>query len=302
METNVVFMGSPDFALPTLNALHENFNLIGVITQPDRPAGRGRQTRPPDVKVLARKLRLSYIQPVSLRDAEAIQQLQEWSPDVIVVAAFGQILREEVLSLPLYGCINVHASLLPRWRGAAPIQAAILNDDVTGITIMKMDRGLDTGPILSQKKVSISNTINAGDLFSQLADIGAELLIETLPGYIKGEIIPKAQSDEEATYAPRISKADGELDFSHSAEYLARKVRAYHPWPGAFQFFNGYRIKVIEAHALSVKCEPGHRYIYGEKPAWGTSSGLLVLDQVQLAGKKQVSGEDFLRGSKNWVE
>ena len=302
MDIKVVFMGSPDFALPTLEALHNNFNVLGVVTQPDRPAGRGRQPQPPDVKVLANVLGLPCIQPASLRDTAAIEQLLDWSPDVIVVAAFGQILREEVLSLPPHGCVNVHASLLPRWRGAAPIQAAILNDDVTGITIMKMDKGLDTGPILRQKVVQIQDTDTAGDLFDELAVVGADLLIETLPSYISGEIVPKPQADDEATYAPRISKEDGALDFSQPAELLARKVRAYYPWPGSFQFFDGARIKVIKAHALSVNCKPGQRYIYGEKPAWGTSDGLLVLDQVQLAGKKQVSGEDFLRGAKNWVE
>ncbi len=161
MELKVVFMGSPDFALPTLEALHENFNVLGVVTQPDRPAGRGRQQRPPVVKVLAETLELPCIQPTSLRDKAAIEQLLEWSPDVIVVAAFGQILREEVLSLPPHGCVNVHASLLPRWRGAAPIQAALLNDDVTGITIMKMDQGLDTGPILKSEGCSNKNKVHS---------------------------------------------------------------------------------------------------------------------------------------------
>ena len=178
-----MFMGSPDFALPTLRALHQKFNVIGVVTQPDRPAGRGQRLQPPDVKLLAESLNLSVIQPKSLKEPVALQQLEEWHPDVIVVAAFGQILRENVLTLPRFGCVNVHASLLPRWRGAAPVQAALLNDDTTGVTIMKMDAGLDTGPILSQS-LQIPPDSTAGDLFLFLQN-GADLLIDTLPDYVR---------------------------------------------------------------------------------------------------------------------
>ena len=303
MTHNIVFMGSPDFALPTLKAIHENFNVVGVVTQPDRPAGRGRSLQPPDVKRLADSLMLPYIQPRSLKEEKALTQLKEWMPDVIVVAAFGQILRENVLNLPPHGCINVHASLLPRWRGAAPVQAAILHDDITGVTIMKMDKGLDTGPILSQRAVPIPEEMTAGKLFDQLAQMGADLLVETLPKYINGEIQPQPQDDEKATYAPRLKKEDGVLDFSQPAAFLARMVRAYNPWPGAYQFFDDSRLKIYQAHAVeNITVDPGTRLVHNGKPAWGTAEGILVLNRVQAAGKRRISGEEFLRGAKNWLE
>ncbi len=303
MKIRVVFMGSPDFALPTLRALYDHFQVVGVVTQPDKPAGRGRRLRPPDVKALAQMLDLPIIQPGTLKDPQALDQLEQWAPDVIVVAAYGQILRQNILNLPPYGCVNVHASLLPRWRGAAPVQAAVLHDDITGVTIMKMDQGLDTGPILSQKRIPIPKDMTAGDLFDILAQVGAELLVQTLPKYISGEIHPQPQDDEQATYAPKLTKADGELDFNQPAEFLARMVRAYSPWPGAYQFFNGTRLKVYKAHVeKSNDILPGKRVIVDGQPAWGTISDLLVLDEVQLAGKSRLSGRDFLLGAKNWIE
>ena len=302
MITRVVFMGSPDFALPTLTALVETFTVVGVITQPDRPSGRGRKVQPPPVKTLAHKLGLSIIQPPSLKDPEALNQLKSLNPDVIVVAAFGQILRKDVISMPPFGCLNVHASLLPRWRGAAPIQAAILHDDITGVTIMKMDQGLDTGPIISQRSIPIPKDMTAGLLADCLAQMGADLMVDTLPKYIQGEIQLRPQDDADATYAQKLNKADGLLDFEQPAEFLARQVRAYHPWPGTFQFFGDVRIKVFRAHAEdAADVIPGQRYIVDEQPAWGTTDGLLVLDKVQAAGKAWLSGEEFLRGTKNWI-
>ena len=301
MSTRIVFMGSPDFALPTLEALEKAFEVVGVVTQPDRPSGRGQKMTPPDVRILAEKLGLPIIQPVRLNEPEAMAQLKAWSPDVIVVAAFGQILREEVLTLPPFGCINVHASLLPRWRGAAPVQAAVLHDDVTGVTIMQMEKGLDTGPILSQRSCSITEEMTAGVLFTKLADMGAALLVDTLPAYLNGEIEPIPQDNEQSTYAPMLKKGDGELDFSKPAKFLARMVRAYQPWPGAYQFFGDVRLKVYKAHAVAAQgVVEGGRYIVSGQPAWGTVDGLLVLDDVQAAGKTRVSGEDFLNGVKNW--
>jgi methionyl-tRNA formyltransferase len=274
-----------------------------VVTQPDRPAGRGRKQQAPDVKKLAISLGLPYIQPATLKEESALQQLRDWAPDVIVVAAFGQILRENVLNLPHFGCVNVHASLLPRWRGAAPVQAALLHDDVTGVTIMKMDKGLDTGPILSQRSIPISDEMTAGKLFDQLAVMGADLLLETLPKYINGGINPQLQDDENATYASRLKKEDGKLDFSRPASFLARMVRAYNPWPGAYQFYDGTRLKVYKSHAVEqINALPGERLIYKEKPAWGTGQGLLILDQVQAAGKSRLTGKEFLRGAKDWIK
>jgi len=302
MDLRIVFMGSPDFALPTLDALHAAFNLVGVVTQPDRPAGRGRKMIPPDVKVRAQELDLPLIQPKTLKDPDAMTQLEKWQPDVIVVAAFGQILRENVLSQPDFGCVNVHASLLPRWRGAAPVQAAVLHDDATGVTIMKMDQGLDTGPILSQKAIPIPEDMTAGECFGALARLGADLLVETLPKYVQGELQPQPQEDALATYAPRLEKEDGKLDFNQPADFLTRQVRAHNPWPGAYHFFTDKRLKVLRAHSFDFdNAQPGQRYIVDEKPAWGTSEGLLVLDEVQLAGKSRMSGMDFLHGAKDWI-
>ena len=303
MDIRVVFMGSPDFALPTLKALDENFSVVGVVTQPDRPAGRGQKLQSPDVKVLAQFLDLPIIQPATLKDPDALSQIEAWEPDVIVVDAFGQILRENVLNLPPHGCVNVHASLLPRWRGAAPVQAAVLYDEVTGVTIMKMDKGLDTGPILSQSAIQIPQEITAGELFNMLAAMGADLLIETLPDYVLGCIQPQPQDEEQATYAPRLNKMDGELDFSLSASFLSRKVRAFNPWPGAYTNVEGTALKIFRTHTQEgINIIPGRRYVIEDKPALGTSQGYLVLDEVQLAGRGRLSGTDFLRGAKNWSD
>ena len=302
MDTNIVFMGSPDFALQTLKLLADYYPVVGVVTQPDRPAGRGRHLKAPPVKKLAQKLALPVIQPRRLSEPEAMEQLRTWAPDLIVVAAFGQLLRPDVLDLPPHGCLNVHASLLPRWRGAAPINAAILHgDEETGVTIMKMDPGLDSGPIVSQRAIPITPEDTAGSLFNKLAPLGAELLMETLPAYLRGEIEPRPQDDSEATYAPKLSRADGKLDFGQPAEYLARKVRAFNPWPGTFMHWHGDRLKIHQAHAVSAT-SPGVGVLtaYEDYPAAGTSEGLLVLDRVQPACKQAMKGDAFLRGARDW--
>lgn len=302
----IVFMGSPEFSLPTLGALAANYDVVGVVTQPDRPAGRGRTLTPPPVKVLAGELGIPVIQPRRLREPEAMGQLQVWQPDLIVVAAFGQILRPEVLLLPRHGCINVHASLLPRWRGAAPIQAAILHgDQQTGITIMVMDPGVDTGPILSQRSLPISPEDTAGSLGEKLSGLGANLLIETLPATLEGRLKPLPQPEDGATYAPMLKKEDGQLNFHQPAEDLARKVRAFNPWPGAHILWQGEMLKIHRAHvAPPVEAEPapGEPARAGNLPALGTSQGLLVLDEVQPAGKRPMPGEVFLRGARKWGE
>lgn len=302
METTIVFMGTPDFGVPTLRALANRFHVVGVITQPDRPAGRGRKPKPPAVKSEAKALGIPYSQPRSLHESAALDQLNLWNPDLIVVAAYGEILPPNVLDFPPYGCINVHASLLPRWRGAAPINAAILHgDQETGVTIMKMDEGLDSGPILNQEVIPIKEDDTAGSLFEKLSHLGAQLLVETIPPYIKGEITPQAQDDSKATYAPMLQREDGELSFDRSADFLARQVRAYYPWPGTFTFWKGQRLIVHQAHAKHVT-SPGIGVLCTneDKPAIGTSQGILVLDEVQPAGKRKMPGEDFLHGAKDW--
>ncbi len=297
-------MGSPEFAVPSLERLAQLVDLVGVITQPDRPAGRGKALTPPPVKQTALRLGLPVFQPERLRAPEAFAQLQSWAPDLIVVTAFGQILRQNVLDLPRYGCINVHASLLPRWRGAAPIQAALLHgDSETGVTIMKMDAGVDTGPILAQKSEPILAEDDAATLSTRLAHIGADLLVATLPGYLDGEIKPQPQPTEGAVYAPMLKKEDGLLDFNRPAEELVNRVRAFNPWPGAFTYYQGNFLKIQKARALpDPALPPGKRGSAGGFPAIGCGRGLLVLEIVQPAGKKAMPGDVFLRGARDWIE
>lgn len=299
MSCRIVFMGSPDFAVPSLRALADVYPIVGVVTQPDREAGRGRTLVAPPVKQAALELGLLVIQPEKLRAPEAVEQLKAWVPDLIVVAAFGQILRPAVLDLPRHGCVNVHGSLLPRWRGAAPIQAAILaGDKETGVTIMKMDSGVDTGPMLSQRAMPIKPDDTAGSLFERMSALGAELLMESLPGYLDGLIQPRPQPDEGVTYASMLKKEDGLLDFTLSAEELARHVRAFNPWPGAFFEWQGGMMKVHQSHAVEGKSEPGGHLIFQKSPAIGTGDGILVLDIVQPAGKKAMEGKAFLAGTR----
>jgi methionyl-tRNA formyltransferase len=230
-----------------------------------------------------------------------MQKLRDWNPDLIVVAAFGQILRPEVLNLPKYGCVNVHASLLPRHRGAAPIQAAVLaGDNVTGITIMLMDPGIDTGPMLSQRSIEILPVDTGGSLFEKLSVLGGELLLETLPRYLSGELQPQPQPAEGATYAPMLKKEDGLLDFSRPAIELERKVRAFSPWPGAFMEWRGAPLKIHKAHMGEGDRETGKRVIVGGLPAVGAADGILVFDELQPAGKKSMPGKAFLAGNRDW--
>lgn len=295
-------MGSPDFSLPTLRALADVYQVVGVVTQPDRASGRGRELKAPPVKTLALELGIPVMQPEKLRQPEAMEQLHAWNPDLIVVAAFGQILRKDVLELPRYGCINVHASLLPRWRGAAPINAAILaGDEETGVTIMKMDVGLDTGPMLSKRSIRLMPQDTAGSVFERLSTLGADLLIETLPEYLSGKLQPTPQPEEGMTYAPMIKKEEGQLDFSHDVSELERRVRAFNPWPGAFMDFDGTLLKVHRAGVEAGNVAEGQRLIVGDQPAVGARGGILILEEVQPAGKKPMSGKSFLSGARNWA-
>ncbi len=301
LQQQIVFMGSPDFSVPVLRNLAADYRVVGVVTQPDRPSGRGMTLTPPPVKAVAEELRIPVIQPQKLRQPEAVQQLKDWAPDLIVVAAFGQILRPEVLDLPPHGCVNVHASLLPRWRGAAPIQAAILaGDSKTGITIMKMDPGLDTGPILRQRAIPIEPQDTGGRLFEKLSVLGGELLLETLPDYLAGKLLPQSQTDESSSYAPMLKKEEGLLDFNRPASELERKVRAFHPWPGTFMRWQDGALKVHQAHVAAGEMETGARVVIEGLPAVGTAQGLIVFDELQPAGKKPMSGKAFLAGARNW--
>lgn len=302
MTTRIVFMGTPDFAVPSLKKLAAEFSLVGVVTQPDRPAGRGRNLVPPPVKETAQDLGLDIYQPQDINSPSALAQLKDWEPDLICVAAFGQILSSQVLDLPPAGCLNVHASLLPRWRGAAPINAAILaGDEWSGVTIMKMGPGLDDGPILAQEQVPIGPEETAGSLFTTLAQLGGDLLVTTIPPYLRGEITPQPQDSSQVTYASMLTKQAGEMDFQGSAQELARKVRAFYPWPGTYTFWQGSRLLIHEARAVNVT-SPGVGVFsrYEGLPAVGTGQGILVLEELQLAGKSRLSGQEFLNGTPSW--
>ena len=313
--TRVAFMGTPDFAVPSLRALMDHFEVVGVVTQPDRPAGRGRAVRESPVKRAVVAAGLSVFQPKTLRTPEALAQLQSWSPDVIVVAAFGQILRQNVLDLPPFGCINVHASLLPRWRGAAPIQAAIRAGDAeSGVTIMRMDAGLDTGPILAQRAIPLDRRETARTLHDKLATLGAALLVETLPRYLSGAITPKPQPDDPAlvTLAPSIKKEEGEIDWARPALEIDRLVRAFAPWPGTFTIWMGKTLKVLAGLPIDVEGAPASARQPGrviahtagaraEAVAVETGAGLYVLERLQLEGRKALSAAEFVRGRPDFI-
>ncbi len=304
-QIRTVFMGSPEISVPVLKAIAGEYNVVGVVTQPDREAGRGKKLSVPAVKTAAEELGIPIMQPVKLRNPESFEQLQSWQPELIVVLAFGQILRNNVLELPRFGCINVHASLLPKWRGASPIQAAILAGDAeTGVTIMKMDAGIDTGPALASCRIPIAAQDTAASLSEKLGQAGADLILKTLPGYLSGEILPQAQDESGATYTHLIKKEDGLLDFNFTAAELERKVRAYNPWPSAYFMIDQNMIKVHQAHT----CEnaegipSGKRCIISGIPAITAKDGILVLDEIQAAGKKPLPGKAFLAGFRNWKE
>jgi len=300
--SKIVFMGSPEFAIPSLKGLIKQFNVVGVVTQPDKPAGRGKVLKAPPIKEIAQSNNVEFIQPKKLRDPKVFEKLKSWAPDLIVVAAFGQILHQEVLDLPRLGCINVHASLLPRWRGAAPIQAAILHgDEITGITIMKMDAGIDTGPILNQKFIRIKPDDTSESLRKSLSYLGADLLLETIPDYFSGSVKAHPQPDTEVTYASLLKKDDGLLDFSKKAYELDRQIRAFYPWPGTFMEIGGERLKVLSAKIVDkAGLEPGERGQLCGYPMVGTAQGALVLEKVQPAGKKAMDGKIFLNGFRLW--
>ena len=299
-------MGTPDFAVPALRTLIRTQEVAGVVTQPDRPAGRGRQVKPPPVKVIAQDAGIPVYQPKSLRSEEAAGPLREWAPELIVVAAFGQILRPHVLTLPVHGCLNVHASLLPRWRGAAPIQHVILaGDSETGISLMQMDDGLDTGPVYARKAIAIGPEETAATLHDRLAALGAQLLGEKLDAILAGRLAAEAQEDSQSTYAPMIKKTDGEIDWGRSAAEIERQIRAMTPWPGAFTSWEGKTLKILSRVLVEedvvTEGRPGLVAPMEGGAAVVTGDGAIGLDRIQVAGKKATRIEDFLRGRPEFL-
>ena len=303
-KLKVLFMGTPDFAVPTLEALcNSDYEVIGVVTQPDKPKGRGKSVQMTPVKECALKYDIPVFQPIKIREEENVAKLEELDIDFMVVVAFGQILPKSILDMPKYGCINVHSSLLPTYRGAAPIQWTIINgESKTGITTMFMDEGIDTGDILLQEETPIYDDETGGSLHDRLADMGAKLLIKTLDGVKAGAIKRIKQDDSKSNYVGMLNKNMGKMDFTKSALELERLVRGLNPWPSAYTSLNGKMFKIWEAKAI----EDADKYqdvqggtiveINKSSIIVKTSKGLLELFEVQLEGKKRMLVEDFLRG------
>ena len=300
----IVFMGTPDFAVPCLQKLIETQTVVGVVTQPDRPAGRGQQLHPSPIKVVAEAAGIPVYQPDSLRRPEQTALIREWQPEAIVVAAFGQILRQHLLDLPPLGCLNVHASLLPRWRGAAPIQQAILSGDAeTGISLMKMEAGLDTGPVFVQQAIPITAQETAGTLHDKLAVLGAEMLANYLEAILSGRIPPTPQNNDLTTYAPMIQKEQGQINWQQDSQQIDRQIRAMSPWPGTFTYWNGKLLKLLAARPVTkvVADQPG--LVAQHQNEWFVQcgAGSLQLLMVQLEGKRPATGSDFGRGRPDFA-
>jgi len=304
----ILFMGTPEFAVTPLEQLVlDQFPVVAVYTRPDRPAGRGRYLVPSPVKKAALSLKLPVVQPASLKKAEVVAQLADFHPDVIVVAAFGQILPQSILDIPRYGCINIHPSLLPRFRGASPVAAAILaGEEFSGVSLMLMDSGLDTGPILAQKSVPISPQDTTGSLTLKLSQIAAQLLPEVLVRWTRGEITPQPQNEAEATYSALITKEEGEIDWHSSVADIWRRVRAFQPWPGCYTRWRGKRLEIIEAVPLPGKGTSTVGQVVAlnkEGAAFGvnTGDGLLGVLKVQLEGKRAMPAAEFVRGQRQFI-
>lgn len=297
----LIFMGTPAFAVPPLQALLESgYDIITVVTQPDRPAGRSRAPHPTPVKERALQHNVPVWQPERLR-GEAVARLRSLAPDVIVVAAYGEILRPEVLALPPHGCLNLHASLLPRHRGASPIVAALLAGDLlTGITLMQMDAGMDTGAIIAQEAIPLTGQEHQGQLTARLSQVAADLLRRTLPAWLAGQIVPQPQDDTRATYCGVLRREDGQIDWTRPAAQIERMTRAYDPWPGAYTLLRGRRLHIWRAGvAAGLSIPPGTIRLRGRQLVAGTGEGGLVLEEVQLEGKRRMSAEEFVRGQRD---
>lgn len=295
---NVVFMGTPDFAVPSLENIAKVHNVQAVFTQPDKPVGRKMILTPPDVKVCAEKLGIPVYQPVKLKNSDSYEIIKELNPDVIVVVAYGQILPENILNIPKYGCINVHGSLLPKYRGAAPIQWSVLNGDkVTGVTTMYMEKGLDTGDILETKEYKIGINDTAGEVFDTLAEMGGKLILDTLEKAEKGELHPIKQDDSKSSYAKMLDKSMCNIDFSKTNLQVHNQVRGLSPWPVASTKLNGKVLKIFETRLAEGKGKPGE--ILNTNPLTiACGEGAVVVNTVQLQGKKRMDSKAFLQGHK----
>lgn len=299
----VVFMGTPDFAVEALKAIiRAGHEVMCVVTQPDKPKGRGKEMQFTPVKQCALEHQIPVLQPVKVREAESVEALRALGADIFVVAAFGQILPKELLTMPKYGCVNIHASLLPKYRGAAPIQWAVINGEKeSGVTIQQMGEGVDTGDILLKRAVALDNKETGESLYDKLSRLGAELIVEVLPEIEAGKVIPEKQEEALSTHVGKITKAMGLIDWNKSAEELERLVRGLNSWPSAFTFFRGKILKIWETEVLGEK-ESGEAgsiaAVTKTSVIVNTGAGKLALTSVQLEGKKRMEVKDFLLGYK----
>lgn len=305
MRQRLIFMGTPPFAVPSLEALAQRYDIVAVVTQPDRPARRGRKMTASAVKRAALARGLPLMQPESLREQEAVSRLRELEPQVMVVAAYGQILRPEVLNIPPAGVVNVHPSLLPKHRGASPIVGALLaGEEETGVTIMLMDEGMDTGPILAQRAAEICPEDTLGSLENSLALVGAELLLETLPRWLEGRIDAQPQDDDRATFTKPVSRKDALIDWSQPAAEIWLRIRAFNPRPGAHTTWRGKMLMVLRGDPLAEwggKGQPGRVLDLPAGVGVDTGQGVLLLQEIQLAGKRAMVIRDFVRGQRDFV-
>ena len=282
----IIFIGTSQFAvLPLENLIKKKYNIIKVITAPDKPTGRQQEITPSPIKQIALKYKLPFFQPEKI--AEITLEISKLKPDLIVLAAYGKIIPKDILGIPKFGCLNLHPSLLPKYRGPSPIQTAILNGEPeTGITIMLMDEIIDHGPIIGQKNMAIASDENYQTLEKKLSQLAANFLIEILPQYLQNKIKPQPQNEGRTSYTKILTRQDGQIDWQQSAQVIARKIRAFYPWPGAWTDFNGKRIKILKAKAVDKK----------QEATLPTKKGFLFLEIVQPAGKKPMTGQEFFRG------
>ena len=294
----IVFIGTGEIGVSTLRALQKSkHELAAIVTQPDKPVGREQKISPPPIKAALGGSKMSILQPWKIKDPQAIEQIRALRPDAIVVIAYGQILPRAVLEIPKLTCLNLHASLLPRWRGAAPIQGAIAaGDRETGITVMYMDEGLDTGDILLQHKIDVLPTDTGGSLHDRLTEIAPEALLESLRLLTSGKGPRTPQDQTLATYAPKLNRESGRINWDESAEAIERKIRAYNPWPGAFTEFNDRKLKIFSASVVDLRGKPGEILRKDKEFVIGAADRALSLIEVQLEGKRRITAADFLRG------
>ncbi len=299
-KTSVVFFGTPEFALPSLEMLiKEGYDIKAVVTQPDKKVGRKQEVVFSPVKKLALENNLKVLQPASCKDPKFIQEIKKIKPGLIILTAFGQIIPNNVLEIPKHGALNLHASLLPRHRGASPIQAAILaGDKKTGITLIRMTEKLDAGPIIYQKEVKITEKETGATLHDKLKDLAASVVKEALPKWISGELKETPQNDKKASFCRTLKRDDGKIDFKKSAEEIERQIRAFNPWPSSFMPWQGKRLKIIKAEISSKdpKEKPGLLYKKDSQLFLATKNKSLLIKKLQLEGKKEISGKEFVRG------